>query len=276
MKVRQAYNYLKERLRGVSREPEAEARWILEELTGIKFEVLFVNPSMELGIEAQIEGIIEQRIYFRRPLQYIFKKAFFMGLELYVDERVLIPRQDTEVLVEYALNLLEKHESPRWVDVCTGSGAIAISLEKYYGGISFATDLYPEAIEVAKLNAVKHNSKINFVAGDLLQCFCNSSMDLIISNPPYIGIWEYDTLPPEVKREPPHALLGGGEGYEITMKLLEEAFRVLKPGGDLIIETSLRCYEMIKKENYFYHFSLEQEIFDLAGNLRGLHLVKAV
>ncbi|MGB9823919.1 MAG: HemK/PrmC family methyltransferase [Candidatus Hydrothermia bacterium] len=276
MKVRQAYNYLKERLREVSREPEAEARWVLEELTGSKFEVLFVNPSMEFAIEAQIEDILEQRVKLRKPLQYIFKKAFFMGLEFYVDERVLIPRQDTEVIVEYALNLLKKHESPRWVDVCTGSGAIAVALEKYYGGISFASDLYPEAIEVAKLNAVKHNSKINFIACDLLQGFCSSSMDLIISNPPYIGAWEYEALSPEVRTEPPHALLGGEVGYEITIKLLEDAYRVLKPTGDLIIETSLRCYEEIKKEKLFNFFLVKRKIYDLTGNFRGLHLVKAV
>lgn len=274
MKVREAYNYLKERLRSITSEFEVEARWIIEELFGEKLEVLLMDPTVEIGAEDEIECILRQRIYLRKPLQYIFRKAFFMGYEFYVDERVLIPRQDTEVIVEYVVNLLKKSPGSTWVDVGTGSGAIAVSVSKEAGVSGFATDFSSTVIDVAKRNAQRHDAQIKFIVCDLLEVFKDCKFDLIVSNPPYVAADEYESLPDEVKHEPYEALVGGVKGFELTERILKEACRVLKPVGHIIIETSQKVFDIIKKREVFNHFKLQGEIFDLSGNLRGFHLCK--
>ncbi|MEO0241831.1 MAG: peptide chain release factor N(5)-glutamine methyltransferase [candidate division WOR-3 bacterium] len=274
MRVREAYNYLKSRLKNITSECEFEARWIIEELTGEKLEVLFLDPTKEISGEDEMDFVLNQRIVYRKPLQYIFRKAFFMGYEFYVDERVLIPRQDTEVIVEYVVKILKNQPNSTWVDVGTGSGAIAVSIFNEAGISGFATDLSKKVIDIAKKNAQRFNANIKFIVCDLLEAFKDLKFDLIVSNPPYVSADEYESLLPEVKSEPYEALVGGVEGYEVTERILKEARRVLKPGGHIIIETSQKVFENLKGRGVFNFFELKSEIFDLSGNLRGFHLCK--
>ena len=161
------------------------------------------------------------------PIQYILNKAYFCGLPLYVNENVLIPRFDTEVLVEEVLKISKKDKSKRILDICTGSGAIAIALKKL-GGFERvdALDISDKALEVAKRNAKELNLDINFLKSDMFSSLtCENKYDIIVSNPPYIQSDVVDTLESEVKDfEPRPALDGDVDGmkfYKIIAKNYE-------------------------------------------------------
>jgi release factor glutamine methyltransferase len=193
------------------------------------------------------------------PTQHLTGKQEFWGLEFEVTPDVLIPRPETEHLVEVALDRLAVREvragrQPRLtgenvtlVDVGTGSGCIAIALAKELPGAQvYATDISEAAMEVAKRNAASHglSDRIRFSISNLLEGFSSvdkstntSSFDLIVSNPPYIGLREAATLPIEVREHEPHsALFGGEEGYELYGALILQAANYLKPDGLLILE----------------------------------------
>ncbi len=274
MKVRDLYKVISKAISTVSPEAEAEAKWIVEELFGKKFEYLFVeNPSVGQLIDRANE-IVRKRVSERIPLQYLFKKAFFYGFELYVDERVLIPRSDTEVIVDYVLETFKERDLT-WLDLGTGSGAIALALDKFLKGTGFASDVSMEAISVANVNANKYGARFMLIVANLFSPFKDSSFDLIVSNPPYIAEAEKGALSPEVLFEPPSALLGGKEGFEFTETMLLEAQRILVRGGSIIIETSPECYEKLKKTGVVKSYILVKELYDLSGELRGLHLLRS-
>ena len=162
------------------------------------------------------------------PIQYILNKAYFCGLPLYVNENVLIPRFDTEVLVEEVLKISKKDKSKRILDICTGSGAIAIALKKL-GGFERvdALDISDKALEVAKRNANELDLNINFLKSDMFSSLtCENKYDIIVSNPPYIQSDVVDTLESEVKDfEPRLALDGDVDGmkfYKIIAKNYED------------------------------------------------------
>lgn len=273
LKLRELYNYLVELISQVSSDAKAEARWIVEEIFCNKFDFLIVeNPEAERFLP-RINDIIEKRVKMRIPLQYIFKKAFFFGFELFVDERVLIPRYDTEVIAEYVLSVF-KGKATSWLDLGTGSGAIALVLGKYLGDFGVASDFSMDALYVAKRNLRKYGIEIPLVRGDLLSAFKQSSFELIVTNPPYIPYQERMNLIPEVLYEPESALFGGESGYEITEKIIIESLRVLVPGGSIIIETSPMCFESLKEGGWRNFFILFKKIYDLGGELRGVHLIK--
>jgi release factor glutamine methyltransferase len=190
------------------------------------------------------------------PLQYLTGTQNFMSLDFEVNEGVLIPRWDTEILVERALELLIGQDHSRVVDVGTGSGAIAVSLAKYHGGCSiFALDLSPVALAVAKRNAARHGvqDKITFLAGDFLEPVLNTpeyqglKFDLVISNPPYIARGELKNLPPDVQREPHLALDGGVDGLDCYRRLVPQAKNVLRPGGYVLLEIGWDQAEEVKE-----------------------------
>lgn len=173
------------------------------------------------------------------PIQYILNKAYFCGLPLYVNENVLIPRFDTEVLVEEVLKISKKDKSKRILDICTGSGAIAIALKKL-GGFERvdALDISDKALEVAKRNANELDSDINFLKSDMFSSLtCENKYDIIVSNPPYIQSDVVDTLESEVKDfEPRLALDGDADGmkfYKIIAKNYED---YLADNGVLALE----------------------------------------
>ena len=173
------------------------------------------------------------------PIQYILNKAYFCGLPLYVNENVLIPRFDTEVLVEEVLKISKKDKSKRILDICTGSGAIAIALKKL-GGFDRvdALDISDKALEVAKRNAKELDLDINFLKSDMFSSLTSEiKYDIIVSNPPYIQSDVVDTLESEVKDfEPSLALDGDADGRKFY-KIIEENYEnYLADNGVLALE----------------------------------------
>ena len=173
------------------------------------------------------------------PIQYILNKAYFCGLPLYVNENVLIPRFDTEVLVEEVLKISKKDKSKRILDICTGSGAIAIALKKL-GGFERvdALDISDKALEVAKRNANELDSDINFLKSDMFSSLtCENKYDIIVSNPPYIQSDVVDTLESEVKDfEPRLALDGDADGMKFYKIIAENYEDYLVDNGVLALE----------------------------------------
>ena len=173
------------------------------------------------------------------PIQYILNKAYFCGLPLYVNENVLIPRFDTEVLVEEVLKISKKDKSKRILDICTGSGAIAIALKKL-GGFERvdALDISDKALEVAKRNAKELNLDINFLKSDMFSSLtCENKYDIIVSNPPYIQSDVVDTLESEVKDfEPRLALDGDADGMKFYKIIAKNYENYLADNGVLALE----------------------------------------
>jgi release factor glutamine methyltransferase len=177
------------------------------------------------------------------PLQYITGEAEFCGLKFLVDRRVLIPRPETELLVETVLAQVANRQPPMTiVDLCTGSGCIAVALAKKLGEAAeiYATDVSAEALAVAEENARRHNveKKVRFFCGDLLSKLPDSlKVDAIVSNPPYIASGDLARLPKEVREfEPKHALIAGEDGLSFYRRIAERAPDFLLPDGFLCLE----------------------------------------
>lgn len=203
-----------------------------------------LRPLSESDAETQekmqtYRGMIAKRAS-RIPLQQILGSQEFMGLEFYVNEHVLIPRQDTETLVELVLQEQQGREK-KLLDLCTGSGCIAISLAVKGGYESVtATDLSEEALKVAERNAKTHQKKNIFRQGDLFSALPRTeagTFDIITSNPPYIPTAVIATLEPEVREhEPMMALDGTEDGLRFYRQIAQEAGTWLKPGGAIYLE----------------------------------------
>lgn len=180
------------------------------------------------------------------PIQYIIGKAEFCGLDFEVDDNVLIPRPETEMLVETVLELVHSPQSTvhsnKILDLCTGSGCIAISLfvrltQGLTNCIISASDISEAALNVAKRNAQRHgvSGKIRFINSDLFERMAGD-FNIIVSNPPYIAGREFGGLPEEVLKEPHDALYGGEDGLDFYRRISDDAVRFLEPGGFLVME----------------------------------------
>jgi release factor glutamine methyltransferase len=201
----------------------------------------------ELPVSAAVwthaESLVSRRVA-REPLQYILGTQEFCGLEFHVSPAVLIPRPETELLVQEVVRRGGLHKQATLIDVGTGSGCVAITLATILKGTRIlAMDRSPEALAVARSNAEKHGvgDKIEWVEGDLLSPFRGKGMvgaiDVIVSNPPYIAEADWAGLQPEVRVfEPRLALIGGQRGTEFHERLLRESQEFLAPGGLLLME----------------------------------------
>ncbi len=179
------------------------------------------------------KDLIEKRAQ-HIPLQYIIGEQEFMGLEFEINEHVLIPRQDTELLVEEVLKVCKDKSL---LDMCTGSGCIVISLSKL-GSLkaAVASDISPKALQLAEKNAKKHTVKVDFILSDLFDRIVGK-YDVIVSNPPYIKSEELKSLMPEVKNyEPTQALDGGLDGLIFYKRIISDIDRFLNPGGYVFFE----------------------------------------
>ncbi len=217
-------------------EPAANAEFIICTLLDkSRTEILaFGNATFPTEKEEILNSIIKQKIA-GKPLEYIFNSADFLGRKFYVDERVLIPRPETEELILKTQKKL-KQAPKNILDLCTGSGCIGISLALNYPHAQVTcSDISAPALQVAKQNAKTHKTKINFIESDLFNNI-NGIFDLIISNPPYIKEDDINTLTLEVKHEPRLAQIGGKKGTEIIEKIIKEAPKFLTPGGLLAME----------------------------------------
>jgi release factor glutamine methyltransferase len=188
---------------------------------------------------AQFKALLKRRTE-GIPTQYLTGLALFYGRKFRVDERVLIPRPETELLVEQALEHLPKDKPARVLDVCTGSGCVALSIaaERPLASV-WATDVSADALALAKENANHHqlDARVTFFWGDLFAALPGeATFDVVVSNPPYVRHGELASLQREVQREPQLALDGGDDGLTVINRLAAEAPRFLKSGGLFAVE----------------------------------------
>ena len=225
-----------DRLRGMTDAPRLEAEMLLARAMGRPRTGLLTHPEWFPSPEerATYQRWLDQRVG-GVPLPYLTGRVAFFGLEVTVTRDVLIPRPETETLVELALAA----EPQVVVDVGTGSGAIALALAAHLPRTHvIATDLSAGALRVAAANVRCHglSERVRLVQADLVRPLVLSA-DLVISNPPYVATGEWDVLPESIRRhEPALALLGGDDGLAVIRRLLESASRILRPGGGLLVE----------------------------------------
>ena len=255
---------------------------LLAEVLGVSRSSLIAAGSDPLADTslAAFRGFVERRLAGESVAYIIGRKEFF-GLEFLVSPAVLVPRPDTETLVETAIKQLSiineqltvGSQPLRVLDLCTGSGAVAIALKHTIEIEVWAADISAEALEVAKTNAARllPLQSINFCHGDLFGALLTGHCSLftvIVSNPPYIPKAEIAGLSAEVRAEPPIALDGGSGGLDIIKRIIAEAPQFLCPGGTLLLEVDPR--QMRRIESLFEEsgFSAIQTYTDLSGSER--------
>ncbi len=214
-----------------------------------------------------LEGIEQLMNYV--PIQYITNNQEFMKLNFFVNQNVLIPRSDTEILVEEVINTY-KNEPVKILDMCTGSGCIAISLKKYMQNSEVCgIDISKEALKVAQLNAKNNNVDVKFKCSDMFTDIKNKDFDVIVSNPPYIKTQVINSLDREVKNEPIIALDGGEDGLYFYKKIIKEAFNFLTDNGMIFLEIGYdQKDELIELINTDKRYELVKTKKDLGDNDR--------
>ena len=259
--------------------PSLDAWYLMEYLYGIN-RVDFLMRRNEAFDEEQMKKSVEYQSLIQRrsegyPVQYLIGSTEFMGLPFLVNENVLIPRQDTEVLVETALSMMKP--GCRLLDMCTGSGCILLSLAKL-GAVAEGTgvDISEAALEVAEKNRQNLGlSKLKFVQSNLFEAV-EGEYDMIVSNPPYIPTADIDGLMREVRDHEPHlALDGSADGLLFYRKLAEESGRYLVPGGSLLLEIGFDQGDAVSQLLVQAGFEDIHVKKDLAGLDRVVYAVKA-
>lgn len=229
-------------------EANFKAKILLSYQMGVKTEYLSIHIDEEIDCE------IEEKFYEKideiitgKPIQYITNLQGFYGLDFYVDENVLIPQPDTEILVEEVIGIAKKNKSkPKVLDICTGSGAIAVSIAKNLDGEIWASDISKNALRIAKKNTENNEAEIKFVESDMFEKI-EGKFDIIVSNPPYIETQTIENLPEEVKNEPKLALDGGEDGLDFYRILADKSRAHLEKGGTLAVEIGYNQKEEVMK-----------------------------
>jgi len=233
--------------------PALDASLLLAEVLGINRSSLLVAIGDSLGETSLVafDGFIRRRVA-GECVAYILGRKEFYGLEFLVNQSVLVPRPDTETLVEAALahlsmagQLAGEDQPLRMLDLCTGSGAVAIAVKHQMPGLEvWATDISPQALEVAQTNAGRllPQGHVTFLCGNLFEAlpWDHSMFHLITSNPPYVPVGEIPGLSPEVRAEPILALDGGDDGLDLVRNIILHTPRFLFPGGTLMLEADPR------------------------------------
>mgnify|MGYP004535159923 FL=1 len=216
-------------------EAHSKARRLLAFTLNVPKEYLIINNEKELSKQdfEYYKNYIT-RLINGEPIQYIIGKQEFMGIEFNVNKDVLIPQPDTEILVEETIKIAKEYNKPKVLDLCTGSGAIAVSIKKYVPEAEvFASDISIKALQLAKINNIDNN--INFIESNLFENI-NNEFDIIVSNPPYIRTEEIKSLSQEVQNEPLIALDGGQDGLDFYRDIIKQAHNYLKSNGKLCFE----------------------------------------
>ncbi len=220
--------------------PKIKSRMIMEHTLKKSKEYIMIYDNKEITREERdlfVKNV--KRLILGEPLQYVMGYQEFMKLKFLVNRNVLIPRQDTEILVEEVIKIAEKIENPEILDLCTGSGAIAVSIAKYCKDARItAVDISEKAIEIAKKNA-KFNgvlSKIEFIESDMFKKLKKRKFDIIVSNPPYIPTNEILKLSKDVQNEPKLALDGGKTGLDFYEKIAKDGDKYLNNQGFICLE----------------------------------------
>ncbi len=220
--------------------PLLEAELILSFVLGCQRSKLYFEPRRVLDQkeQARFQGFLGQRLA-GKPLQYVLGETYFFGYRFKVNQDVLIPRPETEILVEEVISLLKAKGDLKIVDLGTGCGNVAVSLAlNLKDAFIFATDISAHALKVAQHNAKLHGveNQIEFLCGNLFEPI-NTRVDAIVTNPPYVSEEEFAKLPDEIKDfEPKEALLAGKDGLEYIRKIIDQAPEFLVNAGLLALE----------------------------------------
>ena len=252
MTIFEAYNSTKKKLEKAGIEDYVfESREIIKHITGLNSTQILANYNRALSKyqENNLIAIVHQR-EVRYPLQYIFGEWDFYGRSYYVGPGVLVPRADTETVIDTALEFLKQRENPQVLDLCCGSGCIGITIAKEIPTAKVTmVEKYEEALRYAEKNIVR-NEAFNAVAlqGDVFhKTACDKEYDLIVSNPPYISQDEMKITSPETKFEPETALLAQDDGLEFYKTITENYKNALKSGGMLCFEIGFSQAESVKE-----------------------------
>lgn len=218
-------------------EASAQALWALVFDVTLTDMTRALREFVDLDALGYFEDVL-RRLVAGEPLQYILGRADFMGESFVVNEHALIPREETGGIIQLAQDYLGDREEARILDIGTGTGILAIMLKKFYPNAKVTgTDLSQEALEVARQNGQKHHVAVSWWQGDLLKGFPETTFDLIVSNPPYIGYHEQAVMDAHVLNfEPTMALFADNEGYAIYERLARQLPAYLKPKGQVILE----------------------------------------
>lgn len=239
--------------------PKLKARLLMQFILNQTRQYLMVYDEKKLTQEQEKKYIeaVEQLIN-GIPLQHITHRQEFMKMDFYVNSNVLIPRPDTEVLVEEVIQIAKKINAKKILDLCTGSGAIAVSLAKHIENSQItAIDISREALKIAELNAKRHqvDKQIVFLQSNLFEDLPQEKYDIIVSNPPYIKREIIKTLDQEVQKEPYIALDGGNDGLDFYRKIIHQSYEFLKYRGYLCLEIGydqkVDVIELIEQEEKY-------------------------
>jgi len=250
-----------------------KVRMLLANILDKNKEYLLIHDNEEINENLSnlfFENI--EKLKNHEPIQYIIKHKYFMGFDFYVDKNVLIPRSDTENLVEEVIYLSEKNNRKiKILDLCTGSGAIAISLAKLLGdkALVYASDISESALKIAEENSNLNQANVLFFKSDIFKDISRLyKFDIIVSNPPYIESETINKLSEEVKKEPLIALDGGEDGLKFYKEIIKEAKKYLNIDGYLAFEIGYNQKELVenilKESKYINIYSKK----DLAGKDR--------
>ena len=265
MSVSETVRLVKIRLEPVAAEEAMQqAKQLVSAVLGVEPGALAVHTWVEVSDEqiAIIGDLLERRVS-GEPLQYILGEWSFMGLPFYTDERALIPRQDTELLCETAIQLIQERGYTGVLDLCTGSGCIAISIAKRTGAAVTASDVSTDALALAQENAELNEVSVTFIESDLFRQI-EGKFDLITCNPPYLSSEDMDQLQTEVTFEPKLALFGGEDGLDFYRSIAATYRDHLNEGGTLLLEIG-----STQAESAANLFSPKTSgLNDLAGNPR--------
>lgn len=250
--------------------PKLKARLLLQYVLKKPRQYLIVYDNQKLTDKEEQEYLKYIELVAQgEPIEHITHQKEFMKLDFYVDENVLIPRQDTEVLVEEVIKIAKNIRAKKILDLCTGSGAIAVSLAKYLENIQItALDISRKALDVAIANAKNNHvqEKITFVESNLFQDLAQEKYDIIVSNPPYIRSEEIEKLDEEVKREPKVALDGGKDGLEFYRKIIDQGYQYLKYGGYICFEIGYdqkeEVLQIIKDKKQYTETYCKKDLYD--------------
>ena len=238
---------------------EKDGAYILEKLLNKDKVWLFLNENLEVPKE-YFE--IRKKVSRGYPIEYIFKEVYFYGDKFFIKEGILIPRDDTEVIVERAIDFIKHNNITKVIDCCTGSGVIAIEIAKHTKAKVIATDISDIALEVARRNAKFHNVEVEFKKCDLF----DETADLLVANPPYVeNSWEKPN-----RYEPDIAFYGGEDGLDIVRKIIKKAINLSIK--NIILEIGYNQKEALSK--FLDNFNCRYEFFkDLGGRIRGVEIL---
>ena len=251
-------------------EPKLKARLLMQYVLNKSRQYVIVNDREELDNIKEKQYLEEIKILKKGvPIEHITHQKEFMKMSFFVDKNVLIPRQDTEILVEEVIKIAKKINARKVLDLCTGSGAIAVSLAKYLPQAEItAIDISNDALKIAKKNAISNNvqNQITFISSDMFTNIGEEKFDIIVSNPPYIKTNIIKNLDIQVQSEPYIALDGGKDGLDFYKKIINESYQYLKYSGYLCLEIGfdqkIDVIELIENTERFTGTYSKKDLFD--------------